>query len=375
MSIILGWNRATESMCALAALVIREALRRITQQNINRQVAHEPLEPPSGSRNVRKRVAPPSKNDVNGCEWLVGATCLLFLRTVREPLGGSSGSDSGGTCAHADGSDTGKINSGRRSLTTGVGTESPITTTGGSSRRVVTPTLNRGIFPVGDRKSEIAAACKLETSLRRSSRWGDAQFGALGAGYTWGEKIVDLLEITMELRWSLEIPRRVPASLTRSDHDAGAQGSMGEGIRIHASASCTPDGCRAQKDSICATGRALWQWVSAHWDLALCTPSVQAVEGKQGQKGDQEAAVLQLEGRRDWWEWDLGNPRLRSANARSWDSTPIVGLAYIRPSIDQLQPRACTTQWAPRQAVAPPVGPAASGKGGPRGSPPHKISI
>jgi hypothetical protein len=57
-----------------------------------KQIAHEPLEPPSGSRTVRKRVAPLPKYDVNGCEWLVGATRLLFLRTAREPRGGSNGS-------------------------------------------------------------------------------------------------------------------------------------------------------------------------------------------------------------------------------------------------------------------------------------------
>jgi hypothetical protein len=57
-----------------------------------RQVVCKPLEPLSGSRTVRKRVAPPPKYDVNGCECLIGATRLLFLHTVQEPLSGSSGS-------------------------------------------------------------------------------------------------------------------------------------------------------------------------------------------------------------------------------------------------------------------------------------------
>ncbi|KAJ7690995.1 hypothetical protein B0H17DRAFT_1134016 [Mycena rosella] len=116
----------------------------------------------------------------------------------------------------------------------------------------------------------------------------------------WGEEeeIIGLLEITTELRWSLEIPRRVPAShqleelasgicyeinerpyaFSDMQRHAGVQGSMREGIRIHASASCAPDGRRAQKDSRCATGWVLWRWASAHWHLALCTPSAQALE-------------------------------------------------------------------------------------------------
>jgi hypothetical protein len=57
------------------------------EQRMNiRQVAHEPLEPPSGSRTVRKWVAPPLKYDVNGCEWLVGATRLLFLLMAAKAL-------------------------------------------------------------------------------------------------------------------------------------------------------------------------------------------------------------------------------------------------------------------------------------------------
>jgi hypothetical protein len=49
--------------------------------NFISQNKYVPLEPPSGSWTIRKQAAPPPKYDVNGCQWLVGATRLLFLRS------------------------------------------------------------------------------------------------------------------------------------------------------------------------------------------------------------------------------------------------------------------------------------------------------
>jgi hypothetical protein len=45
---------------------VQTKARDFVKRTDNKQVAHEPLEPPSGSRTVRKRVAPPPKYDVNG---------------------------------------------------------------------------------------------------------------------------------------------------------------------------------------------------------------------------------------------------------------------------------------------------------------------
>ncbi|KAJ7161803.1 hypothetical protein C8R43DRAFT_947318 [Mycena crocata] len=59
--------------------------------DLEKELAHQPLEPSRGFLAVRKRMAPRPKYDVDGFIWLRGAIHLPILRTAEKPSDGSNG--------------------------------------------------------------------------------------------------------------------------------------------------------------------------------------------------------------------------------------------------------------------------------------------